>query len=285
MASVSLASPPHEPLATQRQAAANKLPTSLMAPWLGLIGQAYMEVRTSKVRAMGLVWSCAAIAFSLLVSSVGIYDQERLLIDISIAAQSLFAQGFGAFAGLYWLAGSVQRRSAYLLLAKPISKEQFLLGRAVGIWLGILPSLLMMASMLAGLLWLMGYAFPNGLLAAWLMILMEAGLAVAVAAFWGAGVQLPIAIMATSITLLLGHLHGEMQQLALHPKQPWLLQQALQAATLFLPNLSSLSFRQAAANHLPVAWQTLVAALGYSGGYMVVCLLLAAMVFQRRAIV
>src|SRR5688572_46674 len=82
-------------------------------------------------------WLVAGLAIfllclSLLLGELSFDERERLLWDFGLAAAEIGALAMALFSGSYLIPREVERQTCLLILAKPVSRFQFLLGK----WLG-----------------------------------------------------------------------------------------------------------------------------------------------------
>ena len=68
----------------------------------------------------------------LLLGQLSIRQDEKILKDIGLAAMDLFGTLIAVFIGTGLVSKEIERRSLYPLLAKPLSRGEFFLGKFVG---------------------------------------------------------------------------------------------------------------------------------------------------------
>lgn len=85
----------------------------------------------------------------VLLGQLSVRQDEKILKDIGLAAMDLFGTLIAVFIGTGLVSKEIERRSLYPLLAKPLSRGEFFLGKFSGLAFTLLVNL---AVMLAGLL-------------------------------------------------------------------------------------------------------------------------------------
>ncbi len=85
----------------------------------------------------------------LLLGQLSIRQDEKILKDMGLAAMDLFGTLIAVFIGTGLVSKEIERRSLYPLLAKPLSRGEFFLGKFSGLGFTLLVNL---SVMLAGLL-------------------------------------------------------------------------------------------------------------------------------------
>jgi len=239
----------------------------------------FREVLRRKVQVNLLLFGAVLIVASFMISELTLGEMHRILSDLGLSAMQLIGTLIAVFIGSSLVAGDVERRVLYPVIAKPVSRTQYLLGRYLGLALALLVNLAVMAAVLAAVL-----VFEAGSLRP-----LDAALASAVALqgvqflVVGAVAVLFSAISSTTLAAIFtlaiavaGNLSNEMRALwqggaTWLPKLLWYL----------LPNLGSLTVNDAVIYRTPPPAQIWLTAL-YGLLYAATALALASLVFERR---
>jgi len=80
----------------------------------------------------------------LLLGQLSIRQDEKVLKDIGLAAMDLFGTLIAIFIGVGLVSKEIERRSMYPLLAKPLSRGEFFLGKFAGLVFTLLVNLTVM---------------------------------------------------------------------------------------------------------------------------------------------
>lgn len=246
----------------------------LLVGWVTL-----REALRQKLAVNLLFFAVLLIAASITLSSLTFGEQHRIITDLALTS----AQGFGTliavFLGAGLVAGDIQRRNLYAIVAKPMGRWQYLLGRYLGLVLTLTLNLLVMAVATIGVL----LVYTGGL-----AFLAKTPI---VAAFVGIGAQLAIvaalAILFSSVTnatlaaiFTLGL--AVAGQFARDVFVFYRKQELVRALAFAIPNLSALDYKVQVVYQTPVAPSTLAWALGYAAIYVGCVLALASVAFARR---
>ena len=73
------------------------------------------------------------LLFSLVLAEVSLDQQRRIVLDVGLAAISLFSVVVAIFLGSSLLYKEIERKTLYVILPKPIRRYEFLLGKYFGI--------------------------------------------------------------------------------------------------------------------------------------------------------
>ena len=73
------------------------------------------------------------MAASYLISQLTAGQDMKIIKDLGLAAISMFGLLIAVFIGIGLVSKEVERRSIYALLTKPMSRDQFVLGKYAGL--------------------------------------------------------------------------------------------------------------------------------------------------------
>ena len=100
------------------------------------------------------------IAVSYLLSQLTAGQDMKVIKDLGLAAMSLFGLFIAVFIGIGLVSKEVEKRSIYALLAKPIRREEFVVGKYLGLVLTLFVNLAIMTvayyAVLGGVAWIDG---------------------------------------------------------------------------------------------------------------------------------
>ncbi|PIS11375.1 MAG: ABC transporter permease [Bdellovibrio sp. CG10_big_fil_rev_8_21_14_0_10_47_8] len=97
-----------------------------------------------------IVWICFLVGvvlfgFSLILGSLSIQEQQRIMAHFGWMALQLSGLGIGLFLGANWVHKEMDHQTCLLVLARPVSRAQFFLGK----YLSVLSLLFMIELILA----------------------------------------------------------------------------------------------------------------------------------------
>lgn len=246
---------------------------------LTIAGVTFREVLRRKVQVNLLVFGSVLIVASFMISTLTLGEMHRILSDLGLSAMELIGTLLAVFIGATLVAGDVERRVIYPVVAKPVTRTQYLLGRYAGLSLALLVNLAIMAAVLAAVLVVeAGSLAPldGTLLAAVAMIGVQLLVVGAVALLFSSITNPTLASIFTLSIVLAGHLSNEVRALW-QGSTKWLAQ----AIWYLLPNLGSLSLNANVIYRTPPAGSAWLAAL-YAALYAATALALASVAFERR---
>ena len=80
-----------------------------------------------------VLFAILLMAASYLLSQLSAGQDIKIIKDLGLAAMSLFGLFMAVFIGIGLVSKEVERRSIYSLLAKPIRRQEFIIGKYVGL--------------------------------------------------------------------------------------------------------------------------------------------------------
>ncbi|AGY56337.1 ABC-type transport system involved in multi-copper enzyme maturation, permease component [Gloeobacter kilaueensis JS1] len=208
----------------------------------------------------------------------------KLILDLGLGVIHLFGLVVAIFLGTSLLYKEIEKRTIYLLIAKPLDPAEFILGKHLGL-----------AAVLAVLIALMSLCFaavlaigrvPAGGLAAALGLSVAFGylellVIVAAALFFGSFTSPVLASIFTISLYLVGHFTADLLNLGRLSKNAFSAQ-LTQFLYLILPNLERLNLRNGAVyGQLPPPGELALSGL-YALLYTGLLLSLAVLIFARR---
>ena len=101
---------------------------------IGLVAlAAYRESVRDRVPLTIVGFGVLLVAASYLISQMTAGQDLKIIKDLGLAAISILGLLIAVFIGIGLVAKEVERRSIYSLLSKPVTREQFLLGKYLGL--------------------------------------------------------------------------------------------------------------------------------------------------------
>ncbi len=228
-----------------------------------------------------LFFAILLIGSGVLVSSLSYVESERILQDIGLGAIRLFGVAIAIFVGIHLIHRDVDRRTVYTILSKPITRAAFLLGKVLGLSLTIWLQTGIMALAFVGVSLATGAPLGASHAAFLLLVAVELAVVVAIAALFSAFTTPMLAAFFTTGTWVVGQLTRDLRDIGAGSESP-----GLKAATALLhrilPDMESFNLSIEAAHGLPVTSADVVLPVLYGLGWVVILLLGAVGVFERR---
>jgi ABC-type transport system involved in multi-copper enzyme maturation permease subunit len=241
-----------------------------------------------------VLFAILMIGASYVIGQLTAGQDVKIIKDLGLAATTLFGLFIAVFIGIGLVSKEVERRSIYSLLAKPIHRYQFILGKYAGLVLTLVVNILVMAAALYAVLAYMRWGIEPSIERAWdapaldpalmtavLLILLELMLVTAIALFFSTfSTPLLSAAFTFGITIA-GHFSSDLRNLQ-DVVESRVAQTIARGAYWVLPNLEPFDVKAQVVHgqHLAAGYVALVAAYGVV--YIGIVLVIATLVFSRR---
>jgi ABC-type transport system involved in multi-copper enzyme maturation permease subunit len=244
-------------------------------------GNTFRETIRDKILYNLVLFAFLLIGASVLLGTLTIGEQARIVNDLGLAAINLVAVVVAIFVGIGLVTKEIERRTIYTILSRPITRVQFILGKYIGLGFIVVANVAIMFGMFLVTVWLSGNPIYGSLFQAVQLILVETWLVMAIALFFS---TFSTSILSATLTIglyIIGHLTGDLKAIAEKSDNP--LTESVMAALYYLcPNLEMLNVKGQAAggNLVELGYQATATAYGllYAG----ILLTGACLIFQRR---
>ncbi len=246
---------------------------------LALASVTVREALRRKLQVNLLLFALLLVVLSLVLSSLTVGEMHRIASDLGLTAMEAMGSLIAVFLGASVVAGDVERRVLYPVIAKPVTRSQYLLGRYLGLAATLLVNLAVMGATLAAMLALEARSLRPldlALLSAYAMMGVQFLVVAAIAVFFSSVTSTTLAAIFALALTIAGRLSNDLRTL-------WSGEGAGIGRALWylLPNLSALSLNESVVYRAPppaAAWLAVPYALLYAAA----ALALAAAAFERR---
>jgi ABC-type transport system involved in multi-copper enzyme maturation permease subunit len=234
------------------------------------------------------------VSASYLIGQLTAGQDLKIIKDLGLAAINLLGLFIAIFIGINLVAKEVERRSIYNLLSKPVTREQFLIGKYLGLVMTLAVNIGAMCAAFYLVLFYQHWAATPGQRLAWpapamdprlmlavALIVGELMLVTAVALFFSTFAGPLVAMLMTFALWVAGHFNADLRQFEQVVDAPAV---AVLARGLYyvLPNLAPFNIRAEVVHGIPVTPSHVVLTLAYAALYVAMLLVAAIAVFRRR---
>jgi ABC-type transport system involved in multi-copper enzyme maturation permease subunit len=238
-------------------------------------------IRDRVLYLVGLFTLVLALAWRI-IPQVAAGTDEKILLDLGIGAIGLLSVIVAVFVGTGLINKEIEKRTVLVLIPKPISSAEFIIGKHLGLTAVLSVLVAMMTAVYFVLLFWTQIEFPvETLLVSVLYLLLELGLLVAVAILFGVFTSSLLATLLAFGVYLMGHLSQDLLELG-KISESEALQSFTKGLYLVLPDLSRLNLRNEAVYGLLPEPTVLLSHAVYAILYMILILTIATFVFSRR---
>jgi ABC-type transport system involved in multi-copper enzyme maturation permease subunit len=241
-----------------------------------------------------VLFAVLLISSSYLIGQLTAGQDVKIIKDLGLGATAVFGLFIAIFIGIGLVSKEVERRSVYSLLAKPISRPQFILGKYAGLVLTLALNVAVMTLaiylVLAYMTWIETAEFKAGweapgvdprLLKATLLIFVELMLMTAVALFFSTFSSPILSAAFTFGVYIVGQFNADLKNFdKIVESKPaiWLARGLYHV----LPDLSAFDVKTEVVHGLHVPAGYLLSTAAYGMVYIAALVIASVVIFARR---
>jgi Cu-processing system permease protein len=231
-----------------------------------------------------VVFAIVLTAGSLGISLLTLGDQTRIIADVGTGSAQIFGTLIAVFVGVALVSRELDRRTSYALLARPVSRAEFVVGKYLGLLATLAVNVAVMgAATSAVLLFHRGdlAGLRGALVAAHVVLLAQLAICGAFAVLFASYSTATLATIFTLSIVAAGHVFGEVRGFWLRAPEVG-MKGLVRVLDVLLPNLALLDLKAAVTYGDPVSLASVAGRVAYGLGYAGVVVALAALVFSRK---
>lgn len=242
------------------------------------------EALRQKLAVNLLVFAMALVVASFTISQLTFGEQYRIIVDIGLSSMEVFGTLIAVFLGAGLIAREVERRTVYPIVAKPVSRAEYVIGRYLGLVATTTLNLLVMVAVftlvLAYYLKGVGFLYDSPFLAVVASMVVRFAVVGAIACFFSCFTTATLSAIFTLSLVVAGLLSSELVRY--WAQQGALARVAGKVAFVLVPNLEALNLKEAMVYKDAVPLSFAVSGLLYGVVYAIAVLAFAVTVFARR---
>ena len=217
-----------------------------------------------------------------LLPEISAGTHEKIFLDFGLGAIGLLSVVVAVFVGTGLINKEIEKRTVLVLIPKPISRSEFIIGKHLGLCAVLAVLVAVMTLIYFGLLSVSEITYPLGTIAVSLLyLLLELTLLTAVAIVFGVFTSSILATLLSFGVYLMGHVSHDLVELGKLSKNAS-IEFFTQSLYLVLPDLSRLNLRNEAVYGLLPPPLELLGHAAYGILYTVLLLAIAILLFSRR---
>ena len=223
------------------------------------------------------------VAAALLVGQISIGIERIVLINLGLTAVSIFGMIIAIFIGIGLVSKEIEKRTLYSVLARPVRRWEFILGKFFGLVGTLVVNTFFMAiGFFAALLYL-SHHFQRSdayLLVALYFIVLQFVIVTAVALLFSSFSSPLLSAVFALALFVIGTFAGDLRSFAVLTRGPagWIAT----VAAYLVPNFSALNVISSVAHSEPVSSTLIAYNTGYALLYAAAAISAAALIFEHR---
>jgi len=228
-----------------------------------------------------LIFALLLLPGSRLVIPLSIGQEVKIMKDFGFAAISLFGLMIAVVVGTSLVHKELDKRTIYVLVAKPVRRWELLIGKYLGLMATLLLAFVVMALVMAATVVTLGGRVDRLLWLTLLGLYLQLMAVTAVAIFFSTLASPALSAVFTICLFIVGTAADQLRLFA--ERMPGDLVKAMvKAASYMVPNLHLCNFRTEAVYGLPVEGQRILLMLLYIFLYTLLILLLSSVILEKK---
>lgn len=249
---------------------------------LAIAANVFREVIRDRVLYLVVLFALILGISTLLLPEIAAGTETKIILDLGLAAISLLSLVITVFVGTGLVNKEIEKRTVLVMMAKPISRTEFIVGKHLGLALVLAVLIAAMTTIYMVILSFNGISYPAiSILVSSIFLFLQLSLVTAIAIVFGVFTSSLLATLLTFAVYLMGNFTPDLVTLGNLSKNPT-VQTITRNLYLLLPDLSRLNLKnQAVYGQLPPLSVLLNNAV-YGVLYTILLLAIAILIFARR---
>ncbi len=256
---------------------------------LTIAGNTFREAIRDRILYNLLFFALLMIAISLLLASLTVGEQSRIIIDIGLGSINIFGVLIAIFLGIGLIIKEIDRKTIYNILSKPVPRYQFIAGKYLGLLITIIVNLAIMGAGLYIILMINELRWGNYIFnvnpdiwKAIYMIFIELMVVTAIAMMFSTfSSSSTLSAIFTIAIYLIGHLTEELKLIG-GKLQDSLMETVINIFYYLLPNLDNFNIKGKVVHGIYVSPRYMIMVTLYGILYIGAVMLISGVIFQRR---
>lgn len=252
----------------------------MRAVWVLAINT-YKEVIRDRILYALILFAFLLIGLSLALGQLSFAEQARISANFGLSAIHLCTVVLAIFVGSNLVAKEIEKKTILTILVRPISRMQFIIGKALGLSLLIATMLIGLSLILSLVFWGLGMAVNARL--GWVLLGLwgEAMVLLGVTLVFSM-ISKPLLVVCFSVgVFLIGHWQSSLAFFA-GKSEGGALKSISWMVSHFLPNLERVNWKDIVLYDQPLDYSANLMSLGYTMVWFAVCICLTAILFKRK---
>jgi Cu-processing system permease protein len=241
----------------------------------------FRESVRDKVLLTLLVFGILVMGSSKVIQPLALGEEGRIIRDLGLSSITLFCVLIAILVGGRIVYREVEKRTIYVILAKPVRRWEFIVGKYAGLMAVLFVSLVVMTAGFYLTLLALHVGAPAAMLLAVLMTFFQLAILTAVAVLFSTFVTPIASAVFTFAIYFVGHLTRDLKLLAAMSPSP-VVKIVSQFLYYVLPNFSNLNIRSDVVHGALIDPSAIVLSVLYAIVYTTTLLLIAIFVFTRK---
>ena len=180
---------------------------------------AFRESLRDKILYNLVLFAGLLIGLSVLLADLSITEHHKVIADMGLAAINLIGVIIAIFVGISLVNKEIERRTIYTIMARPISRAFFIMGKYFGLALTLFVNMAVMLAVFLLTLWLYHVPIERSLFQAVQLIFVEVLVVTAIALFFSTFTSSTLSAIFTLGLYVIGHLTADLRAMVVNSER------------------------------------------------------------------
>ncbi|MBU8870269.1 MAG: ABC transporter permease [Gemmatimonadales bacterium] len=241
----------------------------------------FLETVRDRIFYLVGVFGFLMLSSTAILSPLTIGAQGKIMVDVGLAGMAIIGLLVVIFVGSGMVRKELDKGTILTILAKPVGRREYLVGKFLGLNLTLLTMLAIMGMIFLFMTFLAPGTFSLHFVKAFYLTFLELTLINAAVVFFSTSVSPILAAVFSLGVFLVGHMSESIRDFG-QMQGDGFQQKMADVVYYMIPNLEVFNVRGAVVHGDPVTWQHLSMATVYGLGWTLLLLLLAGSIFSRK---
>ena len=249
---------------------------------LAVAKNTFRETVRDRILLSGFFVIIAIILFTLFIASISLGESTRMIIDFSITAIYALQIFVAIFIGSMLIYKEIDKKTFYLLLPKPITSTEIVIGKCLGLSLTTILVTLLSTSVLYVILFLESgqwYFYP--IILSVFLSTLEAVLLILISLLFSGITSPTLAAVSTLVFFLVGHAGSIFEYIFMTTKTP-IVEFIAKTVYYVLPNLEKFNIRNDIVYGTIPSPTMLLITIAYALAYSLLLLSITQITFRKK---
>jgi len=241
----------------------------------------FRESVRDKVLYVLLFFALVIIVGSKAIGWISIGQDIKIIKDLSLAGISVFGALIAIFVGTSLVYKEIDKRTIYTIIAQPIHRYEFVIGKYMGLSILIANVVIIMSLISAGYVWILGGDINYWYFIASFLVLMKLLLVTSLAVLFSTLSSPILGAIMVFCFYVFGHATGVLIDLPKMFEGSW-TKPLLEGLYYILPNFANFDIRSEVVNGVPISFAYVLYVVVYGILYTLFFIYLAILMFQKK---
>lgn len=241
----------------------------------------YREIIRDKILYGIIVFALLLVGLSLALGQLSFAEQARISANFGFTGIQLSAAILAMFVGSSLVSREIEKQTILTLLARPITRTQFLMGKFAGLTLVIVSVMIGLAIVLGVVVSFLNFSINEIFATSLYGILLEALILLSLSLFFGSFSRPMMTVTFTVALFLIGHWVGTLRYFTAKSDDA-AFKIVGQTILWIIPDLERFNWRAAPIYQEAIPVKEIVSASGYALGWIIVLIVGTSLIFRKR---